>query len=461
MAEHVHHGAPAPTFSLQQLIADSTRRVRTIGVGLSMLEIVLLILAVIGVAAVIGNMAVEGLNDLRPWTYTAVAANYVLSTFMAAPILAALLRFTRSDWRRPLSRIAEIQAATGIVVLIFYIPLLIVIPSSEGRVTWWSNWPWGAPWLFDGVMLVLLVATGYALLWMSSMPDFAITKQQVNEGTTRHSWYTRLAANWQGNVKQWVILRMGLGVLGAFYVILYIWMVSLLYSDFAQVLVPSWRSAVFPSFAVMSSLQSGLAIVIISMYALRRWGGLEQYLGWDYFWAISKLLLTTSLLWFYLWFSEFIIFWYGRLPDQINIIEVVMFDVYIVPMLITLACNFVLPLLILMWNRVRKTVIGPTIVACIVLIGTFFDRIRIFGAGFGTEDPYAHVMDDDLIPSFVYPSVLDILIVVGCIAAAIVSVLLAMRFVPLPSIWELGGGIGLRIRKRFLNHDVPVIGKPD
>ncbi len=311
------------------------------------------------------------------------------------------------------------------------------------------------------MVLALLVFGGYAFLYISAMPDFAIVRDQSRDNVPRAERYARLARGWHGTLRQWTVFRAGVSVLGALYLMLFVWTASLFFWDFGLSLVPSWRSSVFPAFAVMSSLQTGLALVIVTMYALQRWGGLEEYLTWDYFWSISKLLLTTSLLWFYLWFSEFMIFWYGRKPDEINVLKVVMFDVYGIPMLLTFLLNFALPLLILMWNRVRKTIGGPSLVAALILFGTFFDRLRIFGAAFASPDPYAHELEDDIIPGFLTPGVLDILIVVGGVAAAIFCVRMALRFVPLPSIWEVGGGIGLRIRRQYLNHPVTIIGKPD
>ena len=460
MADHAH-AAPPPEITARQTIEDATRRVISTGARFATLDIVLGVLGGIGLIALILNLFIEGVNDLEPWGYTAIVGGYLMSSVMSAPILAVLLRLTRSDWRRPLSRIAEIQAAAGIVVLILFLPLFFVVPEAEGRFTVWTIWPWGAPGFFSAVILALLVFGGYAFLYISAMPDFAIVRDRSHDNVQRFERYSKLARGWVGSLRQWNVHRAGIGVLGASYLILYVWTVSLFFWDFGLSLVPSWRSSVFPGFATISSLQTGLALVIVTMYALRRWGGLEDYLTWDYFWSISKLLLTTSLLWFYLWFSEFMIFWYGRKPDEINVLELVMFKVYGIPMLLTFALNFALPLFILMWNRVRKTIGGPTLVACLVLVGTFFDRLRIFGAAFGSKDPFAHVMEEELIPDFLAPSVLDILIVIGAIAGAIFCVRLAMRFIPLPSIWEVSGGIGLRVRRQYLNHPVTVIAKPE
>jgi hypothetical protein len=461
MAEHAHAGHVAPELTVRKTINDATRRVVSTGARFATLDLVLGAVGAIGLIALILNLIIEGTDNLEAWGYTAIVGGYLLSSVLSAPILAVLLRLTRSDWRRPLSRIAEIQASAGIVVYILYLPLFFVIPQAEGRFTVWVDWPWGAPGFFSAVVLGLLVFGGYAFVYISAIPDFAIVRDQSRDNLPRFKRYSMLSRGWIGSLRQWNVHRAGLGVLGASYLILYVWTVSLFFWDFGESLVPSWRSSVFPGFATMSSLQTGLALIIVTMYILQRWGGLQDYLTWDYFWSISKLLLTTSLLWFYLWFSEFMIFWYGRKPDEINVLKTVMFDVYGLPMLLTFLCNFALPLFILMWNRVRKTITGPTIVACLVLFGTFVDRLRIFGAAFASKDPFAPEMSDDLVPKFLVPGVLDILIVIGALAAAAFCVRRALRIVPLPSIWEVSSGIGLRVRRQYLNHPVTVIAKPD
>lgn len=460
---HAHRDTTHRTFTIQEVIADATRRIYAAGTSLSTLLIVLLVLAAVGLVSMVIVAVTEGLgtDSITSWGYTGVAFGFLLSTVMATPCLAVLLRLTRSDWHRPLTRIAEVPVTAGILVLLLFIPLAFVIPSSEDRITFWTVWPWGSPWFFSLLMLLLLVGSGWAFLYLSAMPDMAIARDHMPGNEQRRAWYTKLARDWRGTLHQWKVLRLGLGVLGALYLILYIWVLTMIYTDYAQMLVPSWRSAVFPAFIVISSLQAGAALVTVMMYALRRWGGMEEYLTWDYFWAISKILLAASLLWFYLWFSEFMIFWYGRLPGQINVLKLVMFDVYAIPMLLAFTGCFLIPLFTLMWNNARKTVLGPTLVSVAILIGTLFDRVRVFGAAYGGNDLYAHELETEHIPGFLMPNLWDILIVAGSISAAALIIILAMRFVPLPSIWEFGSGIGLRVRKRFLNTEVTIIAKPE
>ncbi len=268
--------------------------------------------------------------------------------------------------------------------------------------------------------------------------------------------------SWIGNHKQWIVHRAGLGVIGGLYVILYVWTVSILFGSFATGMYANWNSAVLPAFGVISGLETGLATSILLMYILRRWGGMEEIITWDYFWAISKILLTTSMLWFWLYFSELIIFWYGRIPGQINMLKLVMFETYLWPMMFTLFLNFIIPLFVLISNHARKNLNIVTLIALGIAIGTMFDRYRLFGAAFQSKDPFAHEVTEAMVPqAMLGPSVFDVLIVIGGLAGSIFLIMMATRFIPVLSIWEYGSGIRLRIRRRYGRHDVMVIGKPE
>jgi hypothetical protein len=57
--------------------------------------------------------------------------------------------------------------------------------------------------------------------------------------------------------------------------------------------------------------------------------------------------------------------------------------------------------------------------------------------------------------------VFDILLTVGFIGAAVGIVLVAMRFVAVPSIWEVTSGLWLRAHRQYKKAEVIVIGKPE
>jgi hypothetical protein len=75
------------------------------------------------------------------------------------------------------------------------------------------------------------------------------------------------------------------------------------------------------------------------------------------------------------------------------------------------------------------------------------------------EDIYAPYFLD--VPDTHYPSVFDVLLTVGFIGAAVGIVLVAMRFIAVPSIWEMTGGLWLRVQRQYKKAEVIVIGKPE
>jgi len=201
----------------------------------------------------------------------------------------------------------------------------------------------------------------------------------------------------------------------------------------------------------------------VTMAVLRRWGNQADFFGREQFWALGKMLLAFSLLWFYFWWSEFIIFWYGRTPREVDILRFLMFETYLWPFVLSFAMNFALPLLILMWNPIRRSITGSTVVAIIVLVGNLIDRVRLASAAFSQPDKallgHAHALKE--IPPAYIPGISDVLILVGMVAGALALVLWTVRLLPFPAVAEIVGGLRLRVHQPFQHTRVIVIGKPE
>ena len=102
----------------------------------------LLVLALAGVTAmgVVGFITKAGdvgLDTHLPWGYLAAGMAFVLTTSLSAPLVAIAPRIAKAHWNRPISRIAELWSVSGLLVLLILIPLLISLPSADGRNTIW------------------------------------------------------------------------------------------------------------------------------------------------------------------------------------------------------------------------------------------------------------------------------------------------------------------------------------
>ena len=424
------------------------------------------VLFVLGVVGFVLRLQ-DGVSNSAVWGYHAAVFAFILTTAQAAPLVAIVPRLTKAHWRRPISRSAELFTAVGLFNLLLFIPLLWVLPSLEDkrRSLWFYNdlqVPAHMPHIMATLALLLLVLTGVMLLWVSSLPDLATIRD--NSMGRRQRIFARLAHGWQGTSRQWNTQNHRLGILGAFYFMMLVFVHFLISLDFAMALVPGWIDALFPATHAHNALQAGVATVLITMFILRQFCGYKEYIGLDQFWALGKLLFALSLLWVWFWFSSFHVMWYGAKPNERAVLDLLMVGPYQLAFMAAFVLNFVFPFFAMIWNPVRKSIWGPTLVAASVLVGTFFDRIRLYVAAYsipGIGDPAADKHELHAIPSVVMPELPDILIWIGAIAGSIMVYMLASRLFPPISIWEQKELLLYKVHKPFHRTEVLVLGKPD
>ena len=119
-------------------------------------------LLVLGVVGFIARAASDGFDDRAPWGYYMATFSFVFMVTSAAPVAAVAFRFTKSHWRRPLSRVSEMFAVVGIFNIIAFIPMMMILPpilnpnpshggahELEIRRTIWFETPIGAPHAWD------------------------------------------------------------------------------------------------------------------------------------------------------------------------------------------------------------------------------------------------------------------------------------------------------------------------
>jgi hypothetical protein len=444
-AEPVH---VTPEYAARDLTARPSRSTG----GFWLVVLVLAVLVIVGFLGLI-MLASGGAEPRARWGYAAAVFAFLFSTFQAAPALAFMTRLAKGFWGIGLRRAAELGTLAGLVTTPLFLVIVNQLPDWHGRTSIWFDWP-GAPQLWDSVAVIILALTGLAVLYLSSIPDFAASAQ-LRGGSFARS----LSLGWSGTQRQWQVLSGGIVVLGAFYLMMYTIVTVFIVGDLALSLVPGWNSSVFPPYHGVSALQAGLATTLLIAGALRRFGGMGPYIRMDAFWGASKPMLAMSLLFFYFTWSEIIIPWYGRTPREQAILELLMFGPYLPLFIISFACNFVLPFFLLIWNPIRVSVTGPIFVAAIIVFGNFVDRIRIYVASWSVAGPPGiHALEH--VPGPYLPALPEVLLVVGAVAAVGALYLLALRLVPGVSIWETQYGLLLKVEQPYMRTEVAVVAKP-
>ena len=419
-------------------------------------------LFVVGVVGFVLKLADQGTDDPSAWGYYAALVAFLLTAGSGAVMVAIATRLAKAHWRRPISRVSEMFTVVVLYTLVLFIPLMFVLPDlSDNRRSLWFfgelHMPAYMPHAMTLLSLVFLAIAGLALLWVSALPDLGLLRDSSRRGGV----IARLANTWHGTSRQWFVQYHRLGILGALYFMMLVTTHFLFSMDFAMALVPGWIDALFPATHAHNSLHAGVAIVLLTMFGLRRFCGYGDHIELDQFWGLGKLLFALSLLWFWFWFSSFIIFWYGAKPNEQAVLELLMVGPYIWVFMGAFILNFLVPLFTMIWNPLRKSIWGPTIIASCVLVGTFLDRIRLYVSSWSvTATDDKHALHE--VPAAVMPEVSDIMMLVGGLAGAALVYLLATRVVPVISIWEQKELLLYKIHKPFHRlEEVLVLGKKD
>lgn len=146
---------------------------------------------------------------------------------------------------------------------------------------------------------------------------------------------------------------------------------SMMAWDWIMSIDTHWFSTLFGWYVFSSMFVT--ALVVLSMVVVHLKGkGLLADLNENHMHDIAKFIFAFSIFWTYLWFSQFMLIWYANIPEEVTY-YIARFDQYNVPFMISLALNFLVPIIMLM-SRDSKRVSGYVIaVGSVILIGHYLD----------------------------------------------------------------------------------------
>lgn len=136
-----------------------------------------------------------------------------------------------------------------------------------------------------------------------------------------------------------------------------------------------WFSTLFGWYVFASWFVSGLAATTLTAIFLKQ-NGYLKILNQNHLHDLGKFVFAFSIFWTYLWFSQFMLYWYANIPE-----EAIYFqerfggygDHYTWIVYFNLFINFVFPFLVLMTRDAKRQTIMLKIVCIAVLFGHWMD----------------------------------------------------------------------------------------
>ena len=373
------------------------------------------------------GLGVTGMNQTITWGFYIVNFVFFIGISHAGTLISAILRLSRAEWRRPITRMAEV--ITAIVLAIGGLHPILDLGRPDRVLNIFTSGRLQSPLLWDVTSITAYFTASTVYLYLPMIPDIAKLRDKGGKLTW---FYSFLSWGWQGTEHQKKVLNRAISILMIMVIPIAISVHTVISYIFSMTLQPGWHSTIFGPYFVVGAIFSGIAVLLIIMIVSRKVFHLEDYLKKIHFQYLSTLLLIMSLLWFYFTFSEFLTGIFGSEPHEMEIILYKFTGTYALFFWGMLLLNFIIPVIILSFKRF-KTITGILIASIAVVIGMWLERLNIVVPSLA--NPRMELPIGIYIPSLVEWSLF-----LGGIAVFILGFVLFSKFFPIISIWEIEEG---------------------
>jgi len=316
-------------------------------------------------AAIIGGAAflwsLTGALSERAWQ--AYHANFVFwaAVSQALVIFAATQKLAKGHWAGLLIRFAEAAVGFLFVLLVLFLGLY----AGRSHLFGWLNGatrPDLGSWFTTNAFFLRNGFVLAALAWLSwrfVRRDLAPDIQEIAEGRPVDPDPEEKGRITRDAAIMTIAFAFGYSLLGF---------------DFVMSLNHKWMSNLYGAFYFMGGFLGALSTLAILSISLRRAMGLEGLISAKQLHDLGKLVFGFTVFWGYLMWAQFLVIWYGNIPEETYFIWYRLWGAWR-PVGATVFCLvFVVPFIGLLGAKPKKYPPTFALFASISLLGLWLER---------------------------------------------------------------------------------------
>lgn len=332
-------------------------------------------LLIVGAIAVAGAFAVDPERGWRAYMF-----NWLFWTSVAqgAVIFSAAVSIARGVWSKPVRRISLSFVAFLPISLVLLIPLLLagkeIFPwygqEMHGGKEAWLN----MPFLGARNLTLILILTGISIIYAywALRPDIGLVRASAPERL--RGLYDRIARGWRGQETEEVIATRRLAVFGPIMALVWATAHTVLAYDFIMSLEDHWFSTMIGPLFFMGGFLGGIAATALLTSIYRATFDLGEYIETPQFHDLGKLTFAFCVFWVYLFWSQFLVIWYGMLPAEQPYLVHRFLPPYAGVSTLVIILLFVVPFFGLLGAVTKRSPVALAIFSSVVLIGLWLER---------------------------------------------------------------------------------------
>jgi hypothetical protein len=255
---------------------------------------------IVGLVALGGSFA-AGLGQPDQLYHSYLTSFYYFLTIALGALFFVLVQFaTRAGWSVAVRRVAEHVAGTLPLFALLFVPILLGFHHL---------YEWSHEQVVAGDHVLqhkqpFLNSTGFVLRSVFYVAAWALL-----------GWFFRRASMRQDEGGDPAITRR-LQSLSAPALIVFALTLTFAGFDWIMSLDPHWYSTVFGVYLFAGSVVAIIATLILLLLQLQASGVMVRVVSWEHYHDLGKFLFAFTVFWAYIAFSQFMLIWYGNIPEE-------------------------------------------------------------------------------------------------------------------------------------------------
>ena len=401
------------------------------------------------------GVGVTGLSRPVFWGFYMTNFVFWIGISHAGIMISAILRLTQAEWRRPITRAAEVMTVFSLSAAMMAAPMVHI--GRPWRAYWifpfdFSRGVWPnirSPFIWDPAAVGTYLIASSLFVFVALIPDAAVLRDRTSGFVSK--MYGYMCMGWRGTPRQWKLQAVAGILLSALVLPVFVSVHSIVSWDFAiQTGVDGWHSTIFAPYFIIGAIHSGVSAVVMIM-ALMVWlWKLDKYLRPDHFDAIGRLLIVVATTWLFFFFVEFVFALYTLEGPEIALRETQLFQwPYTLLFIVFLMSAYIIPVPMWMFKRVRRNIALMFWTTVLVNVGMWIERFLIIVPALARKTPLSFNWGSYT------PSIIEILMVTATFAWVGLGMLIFSKFFPLIPLFDIKEGMVVRDEIKIGRATVP------
>ena len=323
---------------------------------------------------------------------------FFTSISIGGVLLAMATWITKAKWNWSVRRVSQSFAAFLPIAFVLLLPMLLLRENYFPWIEMMAGDPivqkkaayLNIPFLIARNVGGLAVLFGMALyfVYLAVRPDMGLTEKSDQDDAGRKLWRTRLTQGWMGQEQEEVNSYHRMTTLAPAFVLVYALVMTIVSYDWIMSLEPHWGSTMFGPWFFMGAFWGGIASTALwSLYVRTKHKDLGHAIGLQQRHDLGKLAFAFTVFWTYLFFGQYIVIWYGKLPwEQAWIIRRSEAPWGAYSAMVIVLC-FVIPFAGLIGRKAKMKPALLGTLATVILTGLWFERYGMVAPSLWHEGP--------------------------------------------------------------------------